>query len=84
MQERPKVGRTLVIKAKRKSNGAVGSDRKNNTGKVGIVYDTTNPGRWTEVGRVEGATFKDLCGNLRTAKLVPVHVTIDKRGDTSF
>lgn len=84
MKDRPVLGYTLVIKSKRKSNGAVGSDRKNNTGKVGIVYQANGDGRHTEVGRAEGATFKDLCGNLRSQKLVPVSVTINKRGNTSF
>ena len=84
MQERTKLNRVIVVKAQRKSNGAVGSRRKGNTGKKGTVYQLDVDGKTHKEALTtqEGATLKDLSHNLRKTGLVPQYVTIGK--DTTY
>ncbi len=84
MQEVPKLGRTITIRAKRKSNGAVGSDRKNNTGKVATICAIGNNGNQTELAKVEGANFREVSRALRKTGLVPTHVAINHHGKTQY
>lgn len=89
MQERPKLNRMIVVKAKRKERGMgadlIGNERQNHSGKVGIVYETdVNGRRGKELARIEGTTWKDLSRNLHKTAFVPQYVAINKHGETRF
>jgi hypothetical protein len=79
-------GRVIVVKPYRKAgNGAKGGGRTGVSGKRGFVYviNPENKER-TLVAQAEGATFSDMCRHLRSATQIPMHVTIQKKGETYF
>lgn len=84
MKEHAELGRTVVVKAFRKSNGAVGGGRKNHTGKKGVIYATDDAGKRVELAACRGATFRELSRKLFETGLVPRHVTIKPKGETHF
>ena len=84
MYERVALGRLIVVKTKRKSNGAVGSGRKNNTGKVGTIYQLDERGNKTELAQRAGTTFRELSKKLHATGFIPRDVAINSRGKTEF
>ena len=84
MQERERLGRIIVVKAKRKGNGAIGGGRKNKSGKKGIIYELDAAGTRKEIAQASGHTRKDLSRNLRATGYVPEYVCINSSGETHF
>lgn len=76
--EVPKMGLTITISAHRKyGNGAVGSGRKNNSGKKATV---SKDGCDDVV--ITGNTTKDLLKNVRRQFNIPPNISIGEKGET--
>mgnify|MGYP001764475076 CR=1 FL=1 len=84
MYGREPLGRVIVIKTARKSNGAVGSRRKGNSGKTGWIYAIEPNGKRKELACVDGSTFSDVSKKLRETSLVPTWVAIKSHEDTHY
>lgn len=85
--QRTPIGRVVVVKTHRKEgNGAKGGGRKGNTGKKGIIYDLAPDGSYVEPPLAErkGGTFTELKKELRSTRLIPPHVALNKCGETVF
>lgn len=84
-KEKPKLNRVIVVTSYRKhGNGAVGSGRKNETGKRGEVSQIAEDGGRLMILKVEAPTLKALSIKLRGFGGVPEHVSINKKGETFF
>lgn len=80
----PEQGRTITISPYRKSgNGAVGSGRKNNSGKRGVVTQADAGGNRVVVIKTEAPTFCELSKQLHSLG-VPSHVSINKKSETHY
>jgi hypothetical protein len=78
--ERAKLGITITIRAYRKhGNGAVGSGRKNSTGKIAVV---TKAGE--DPVRVTASTRTELMQKLRRQWCIPSGVVINEKGVTEI
>lgn len=78
-------GRKVVVKTWRKcGNGAIGSGRKGQTGKRGIVYQLDRHGKQTELTRHDAPTFKELSKKLFGTGLIPRNISIKSSGETVF
>lgn len=76
--EEAKMGLTIDISTHRKKgNGAVGSGRKNNSGKKASVTKENG-----EVDTVTGATTTDLLKNVRRQFSIPPSIKINEKGVT--
>ncbi len=84
MQDKEKLDRVVRITTVRKSNGAVGSTRKGNSGKKGIIYQVDAMGVRTELAKANEGTFKALSKELRKTGYIPNYVTLNSNGETSF
>lgn len=85
MQDKPKVGRKVVVKPYRKhGNGGFGGGRKGQTGKRGIIYELPGDKEPQELMRFEEPTFGALKKKLFGLGGVPTHVTINKSGETLY
>lgn len=85
MREKEQLGRKVVVKAYRKhGNGAIGSDRKGQSGKRGIIYELNGENGEKELIRFERPTFKALSKMLFGTGLIPRHVSIKSSGETVF
>lgn len=84
MKEHPTLGRTIVVKAYRKSTGNIADGRVGNTGKKAIIYGTDEAGNRVELARCKGATFRELSRELFKTGFVPRHVRINSKGETRF
>lgn len=86
------LGRVIVITQgwRKHGNGGVGGGRQGSTGKRGQIFQVASDGTRTALdlggGTLEftGTTFKDLSRKLRATGLIPPHVAIDKKEDTSY
>jgi hypothetical protein len=84
MEEKPKLNRVIKVTTFRKSNGAVGSKRKNNTGKRATIYQKIIGGNELIVFATEKPNFRELSRDLHGRGGVPQHVSINKNGETHF
>ena len=92
--ERAILSRVIVITSgwRKHGNGGVGGGRQGSTGKKGQIFEVAKDGTRTaldlehgkEVFELTGTTFKDLSRKLRATGLIPPHVAIDKKEDTSY
>jgi hypothetical protein len=84
MKDSKTLGRKVIVKTwRKKGNGAVGGGRKNNSGKVGIIYQVSDQGE-KELTRCKGSTFKDLSRKLFDTGFIPRNVSISSSGETLF
>jgi DNA-binding PadR family transcriptional regulator len=84
MKESEVLGRKVVVKTwRKKGNGAIGGGRKNNSGKMGIIYQVSDQGE-EELARCKGSTFKDLSRKLFDTGFIPRNVAISSSGETLF
>ncbi|MDQ5950735.1 MAG: hypothetical protein QG639_11 [Patescibacteria group bacterium] len=79
-------GYVVVVKPYRKSgNGAIGSDRKGNSGKRCFLYKVDDEGNRELVSSAEGPNAKVATKKLRDATgFIPSYVAISHKGETSF
>jgi hypothetical protein len=85
MRDRELLGRKVVVKTwRKKGNGAIGSDRKNSSGKMGIIYQVDDQGKKSELARCTGTTFKDLSRKLFSTGFIPRCISISSSGETIF
>ncbi len=83
--QRTLLGRTVVMKAYRKhGNGAIGSGRKQSTGKRGSVYEINSQGERELLAKVEGPTAQAVLKELRAEGFIPTWVSVNNNGETSF
>ncbi len=76
--------RRVVIKTQRKSKGGIKKQRGGHTGKIGIIYEQDGSGYEHEMDRFSAPSFKSLSKKMRSTGLIPTHVTLKNKGETSF
>ena len=81
-RQREVLGRVVVVKSYRKhGNGAIGSGRKQSTGKRVFVYKVHDDGTRELIGSAEEPTLAAAMKPLRAAQLVPTWVTVKNNSD---
>lgn len=78
MNEPKKLGRRVVVKARRKGRG------RRSTGKLAVLYITSDSGEEVELLRARAPNFRAVQKKLRSTNLIPTYVTLKKHGETRF
>lgn len=84
MQERKQLGRKVVIKSSTKGHSGKGSKKGAKTGKFGTLYKTNHLGNLEVCYWATEPNLKKLQKSLRSTNLIPTHVTLNSKGETTF